>query len=240
MRDEDQEWEDGEEDQEARERRLWLLGPLQLPGSGRGTLTQNGKRVKTSMKIVWICMTAAVAGLAWAGGSFPLPPVPGEAADAAMGSTGAGEKFTSEQLRASFYYDLGPAEIDVSSYPREQQANYSIFAKTCSQCHTLARPINAPIIKREDWKRYVHRMHLKTKLRSRIEISKEEAKTVVDFLAYDSQLRKIDRKDEFQTKTKELKALFRQVQVGKAKLQVEESKKRARQSAPYTGDKPTP
>ncbi len=40
--------------------------------------------------------------------------------------------------------DKGPAEIDVSKYPAEQQSNYNTFAKKCSKCHTLARAINSP------------------------------------------------------------------------------------------------
>src|SRR5579871_2384572 len=42
--------------------------------------------------------------------------------------------------------DAGVAEIDVSSYPQDIQANYRIFARRCSQCHSLARPLNSQFL----------------------------------------------------------------------------------------------
>src|SRR5687768_15958120 len=50
------------------------------------------------------------------------------------------ETFSEEELKALYYYDLGPKEIDVSDYPAKQQENYAVFRKACSHCHTLARP----------------------------------------------------------------------------------------------------
>lgn len=42
--------------------------------------------------------------------------------------------------------DLGPAQVDVSNYPAEMQANYKIVARRCSQCHTLSRPLNSQFL----------------------------------------------------------------------------------------------
>src|SRR6266849_943250 len=62
--------------------------------------------------------------------------------------------FSDTELSAKYYYDLGPAKIDASNYPQNQQKNYALFAKTCSQCHTLARPINSPRESYVAWKFY--------------------------------------------------------------------------------------
>lgn len=152
----------------------------------------------------------------------------------------AGGKFTKVQLDARFHYDLGPAEVDVSSYPKEQQENYAIFAQTCSQCHTLARPINAPIVKREDWERYVRRMHLHSKIKAGTVVTREAAAAIVGFLAYDSKVRKVERKTDFEAKDKKLRRLFEEVKRERSRLQIEEDKRKARPAPPYTGDRPGP
>src|SRR5208282_2996823 len=103
-----------------------------------------------SKMILWLSLS--IAGLVW-----------------------AESKYTPQQLEARFYYDLGPAEVDVSSYPKKQQENYRVFAETCFQCHTLARPINSPIVERKDWRRYVQRMHGKTKIVAGTQISERDA-----------------------------------------------------------------
>lgn len=157
-----------------------------------------------------------------------------------VGAASAAEKFTKEQLNARFYYDLGPAEADVSSYPQAQKDNYGVFARNCSQCHTLARPINAPIVSRKDWKRYVQRMHLKTKVSSGTAISKEDAKAIVDFLAYDSKVRKVDRKAGFAAKTAELQRLFEDVKKERGRLQAEEDRKKARELPMGESQQPRP
>ena len=149
----------------------------------------------------------------------------------------AQERFTSEQREARFYYDLGPKEVDVTAYPKEQQENYRSFAKTCSQCHTPARALNSPLIAREDWRRFIKRMHAKTKQSSGAAIGKEAAKAAIEFLAYDSQVRKIKDKAAFAAKTSELKALFVEVRRERARMQVESDKKKIQESAPYTGVK---
>ena len=149
----------------------------------------------------------------------------------------AQERFTAEQRDARFYYDLGPKEVDATSYPKEQQANYRLFTETCSQCHTPARALNSPLVSREDWRRFIRRMHARTKMRAGAAISKEAAQAAIDFLAYDSKIRKVDDKAGFAAKTQELKLLFAEVRRERTRIQVEADKKKIQEPAPYTGVK---
>src|ERR1019366_10206865 len=66
---------------------------------------------------------------------------------------------TEAEQKATRPADLGPATIDVSNYPSEQQQNYKLFLEKCSRCHTPARPINSKIVTREDWEHFVNLMH---------------------------------------------------------------------------------
>lgn len=59
-----------------------------------------------------------------------------------------------------FESDSGPATLDVSEYPEEMQELYTLYARKCSKCHTLARSINSEY-RGEDWDRYVARMSRK-------------------------------------------------------------------------------
>ena len=154
------------------------------------------------------------------------------------GAAWAAEKLTNEQLEALFFYDLGPATIDVSKYPKEQQDHYAVFAKTCSQCHTLARPINAPYASSKDWQRYILRMHQRTESRPGKVITKEDSKVIVDFLVYDANLRKVKQKKAFDFQTAKLKALFEDVKAERARRQVKADASKIQQPAPYTGTKP--
>jgi hypothetical protein len=45
-----------------------------------------------------------------------------------------------------FPNDAGEAQLDVSKYPADIQADYRIFARRCSQCHNLARPLNSQFV----------------------------------------------------------------------------------------------
>jgi len=97
-----------------------------------------------------------------------------------------------EERLASF--DSGPATIDVSTYSAEMQENYKVFAVKCSQCHTLARPINSDYALPDEWSRYVKRMMRKPGSG----INPKEGKQIYEFLTYDSAIRK---KDLVQQKT---------------------------------------
>lgn len=167
----------------------------------------------------------AAAALAW-GCKGPAP----EAAKS---------KFTLEQLKARFYMDLGPNTVDVASYPKNVQDGYQVFANACSQCHTLARPINASEVSREDWDKHVRRMHEKTLAYGWwTKFGKDDAKKILDFLAYDSKVRKVDGKAAFEKRTEELKALLAEVEAERARLQLDEGRREARPEPPYTGAKP--
>jgi mono/diheme cytochrome c family protein len=85
-------------------------------------------------------------------------------------------------------FDSGPATIDVSGYPADMQAGYKVFAQRCTKCHTLSRPINSDYATSDEWSRYVKRMMRKPGSG----INKKDAKTIFDFLVYDSSIRKKD------------------------------------------------
>ncbi len=155
------------------------------------------------------------------------------------GAAWGAENFSDEQLKARFYYDLGVSQVDASSYPKMQQEEYAVFAKTCSQCHTLARPINASIATKEDWKRYITRMHLKTKTTPNTSFSKEDARLILDFLTYDSNIRKVKGKKDFDAKTVELKSLFDRVLAERTRRQNERDQKKVK-AAPMPGTGVTP
>jgi hypothetical protein len=108
--------------------------------------------------------------------------------------------------------DMGPAEIDVSAYPKEIKQSYRTFAFKCAACHTIARPINSQFLelsqqeqaelKKSDpdlfkdprlahiedkiWNRYVKRMMAKPGC----PVKGEDGKKIWEFLVYDSKVRK--------------------------------------------------
>lgn len=81
--------------------------------------------------------------------------------------------------------DKGPAKVDVSQYPPEQQKAYKVFESKCSKCHTIARPINTTMT-RAEWERYVKRMMHKPNSG----ISDNQGKEIFEFLAFDQEHRK--------------------------------------------------
>jgi hypothetical protein len=84
-------------------------------------------------------------------------------------------------------YDKGPAKIDVSKYPADMQAKYKVFAKKCSNCHTIARPINCEFALDDEWERYIKRMMRKA---GPSLINADDGKAIFEFLTFDSKLRK--------------------------------------------------
>ncbi len=80
--------------------------------------------------------------------------------------------------------DKGPAKIDVSGYPADQQ-RATRFCGKCSKCHTIARPINTTMA-RPEWERYVKRMMHKPNSG----ISDSQGKTIFEFVTYDQENRK--------------------------------------------------
>jgi hypothetical protein len=48
--------------------------------------------------------------------------------------------------------------LDPSTMPENVRVDYELFARKCSKCHTLARPLNANITDDDQWVMYVNRM----------------------------------------------------------------------------------
>jgi hypothetical protein len=143
---------------------------------------------------------------------------------------------TEKELKAYMPWDLGPDTVDVSKYPPNQQENYRVFQKNCSVCHTPARPINATLTSYEDWTRFINLMHARFKSRMKGPLwSTRDAAKIRDFLTYDSQVRKIDHREEFEKLQRELNQRFEEVQKEKAELAKHQ---KAQPSAPYTGANP--
>lgn len=148
-------------------------------------------------------------------------------------------KFDLRQLQARFYMDLGPDAVDVSAYPAKARAGYDVFVKVCSQCHTLARPLNAPETTRAEWETHVRRMHEKTLVYGWwTDFGKADAGKILDFLEHDSKTRKLDDAAGFAARTARLKELLKEVEAERSRLQLEEGRRAARPSAPYVGAKP--
>lgn len=84
-----------------------------------------------------------------------------------------------EPAAKEFAADKGPDKVDVSSFPKEVQASYAVFASKCSKCHTLARPINTNLAAAE-WKMYVKRMMNKPDSG----VSPDQGKEVYKFLKF--------------------------------------------------------
>jgi hypothetical protein len=108
--------------------------------------------------------------------------------------------------------DMGPAEIDVSGYPKNIREGYKLMTFKCAACHTAARPINSQFVevsaeeeaafkkeypeiykdKRlihiEDkiWNRYVKRMMSKPGC----PVKGDDGRKIWEFLVHDSRVRK--------------------------------------------------
>jgi len=117
-------------------------------------------------------MLSAVLTLAWAG----------------VAGTASGEAVSPELKAHLAKLDAGPKTIDVAKYPPEQKAAYKLFSKKCSQCHTLARPINSDFVLPAQWERYIKRMMYKPNS----QMSDQDGKTIYKFLVYDASVRKAD------------------------------------------------
>jgi len=108
---------------------------------------------------------------------------------------------------ALFYSDMGPDTVDVSAYPAQQRYDYAVFARACSRCHTLARAVNAPLVGRGWWEFYMLGMRVRGRREGR-PFGKEETESILNFLEYDSRVRKVERAHDFDVLTDELKGRF--------------------------------
>lgn len=135
--------------------------------------------------------TGAVAVLLMSG--LPLGPTLAEEVDAAAQARRSEQNLDAKTKERLANVDKGPRTIDTSGYPAAAQERYQVFSKTCTKCHTLARPINSEYALPSEWARYVKRMMRKPGSG----ITKDKAKQIYEFLAYDSSVRKrelIERK----------------------------------------------
>ncbi len=82
------------------------------------------------------------------------------------------------------------------------QKRYALFTKKCSQCHTIARPVNCDFALEEEWDRYIHRMMRKAGPSA---ISPDDGKQIFEFLVYDSKTRKKAMYDKKTAEAKEVK-----------------------------------
>lgn len=144
--------------------------------------------------------------------------------------------FSEHALSARFYYDLGPATVEVSEYPEKIKQGYRLFLAICTECHTSARPLNAPYIKADEWKRYVKRMRVKMQ-RQGMALDPKQEKQIIEFLVYDSKIRKIDGKKEFNLQQENLKKLFEEVSQLREKMVLEKTLKLPKKEMVYVGIK---
>lgn len=70
--------------------------------------------------------------------------------------------------------------LDPSTMPENVRADYELFARKCSKCHTLARPLNANITDDAQWVLYVNRM----RRQPASGISPEDQEIILRFLRY--------------------------------------------------------
>ena len=161
---------------------------------------------------------AALRGVADEERAHPAPPGAGtrEDAEALTLSTGPARApvlapvpaASDERAGAAMYYsDIGPDSVDVSAYPAQQRYQYAIYARTCSRCHTLARSINAPLVGRGWWEFYMLGMRMRSRREGR-PLTPDETKSILDFLEYDSRVRKVEGARRFDALTEELKRRF--------------------------------
>jgi hypothetical protein len=88
----------------------------------------------------------------------------------------------------------------IQSFPPEVQAAYEVFEHKCSRCHTLGRPLNAPIYEMEHWEAYVARM----RRQPGSGISEADGRTILVFLKYYAEKKKRDKaegREELETTT---------------------------------------
>jgi len=74
----------------------------------------------------------------------------------------------------------GIRSVDVDTLPTELRASYALFESRCSKCHTIARPLNAPIRDATHWELYVARM----RRTPGSGISVRDAQQILRFLTY--------------------------------------------------------
>lgn len=103
-------------------------------------------------------------------------------------------------------WDLGPDTVDISGYPANIQSYFAVFKEKCGNCHSVARPLNAPFATPEEWNTYVNKMMRKPGAG----INKEQAKQIFEFLTYDSKVRKLSNPDTWESHLQRLISEFQE------------------------------
>jgi hypothetical protein len=70
--------------------------------------------------------------------------------------------------------------LDASRLPADVRADYQLFARRCSKCHSLARALNSGVTDDTAWERYVTRM----RRQPGSGISRDDATQILRFLHY--------------------------------------------------------
>jgi len=70
--------------------------------------------------------------------------------------------------------------LDANKLPEDVRADYDIFARRCSKCHSLARPLTSGITDDQQWVMYVNRM----RRQPGSGISYEDQERILRFLRY--------------------------------------------------------
>ena len=70
--------------------------------------------------------------------------------------------------------------LDASTLPSEVRGDYDMFARRCSKCHSLARPLNSGIDDDAFWVHYVARM----RVQPASGITTEDEVVILRFLRY--------------------------------------------------------
>lgn len=85
------------------------------------------------------------SGVRWVMVLGLLAPI-ARAEEPALPPGGAASGTVTDKTGGLYPNDFGPAEIDVTAYPKEQRLAYKVFAFKCQACHTIARPINSQFL----------------------------------------------------------------------------------------------
>ena len=73
-----------------------------------------------------------------------------------------------------------PEGLDASKLPEDIRGDYQVFARRCSKCHSLARPLTSGITEDAQWTMYVNRM----RRQPGSGISYEDQEWILRFLRY--------------------------------------------------------
>jgi len=70
--------------------------------------------------------------------------------------------------------------LDPQTLPENVRSDYQVFARRCSKCHSLARPLTAGITDQGQWENYVRRM----RMQPASGITAEDQVLILRFLKY--------------------------------------------------------